>query len=78
MLHNLKSLAASQTSKIVGTNAVQCTTYSLMDSVFYRTIARYATGLIRCWQCANENSSAGIQFKCTKCQSLLELPDDVV
>lgn len=78
MLHNLKNLATSQTSKIVGTNAVQCTAYGLTDSVFFRTIARYTTGLIRCWQCSNENSSAGIQFKCTKCQSLLELPNDVV
>lgn len=78
MLHNLKSLATSPTSKIVGTNAVQCTTYGLPVSVFFRTISRYATGLIRCWQCGNENSSAGIQFKCTKCQSLLELPNDVV
>lgn len=69
MLHNLKS--------VPNMNAVQCT-HKVMDSVFFRAIARYATGLIHCWQCGNENSSAGIQFKCTKCQSLLELPDDVV
>lgn len=76
MLHNLKSVA-TRTSQIIGGNADQCA-HKLIDSVFFRAIARYATGLIRCWQCGNENSSAGIQFKCTKCQSLLELPDDVV
>lgn len=77
MLHNLKCVATSRTSQAIGTNVDQCT-HKLMDFVFFRTIACYATGLIRCWQCGNENSSAGIQFKCTKCQSLLELPDDVV
>lgn len=69
MLHNLKSAVTSRTAE-------QCT-HKLMSFVYFRAIARYATGLIRCWQCGNENSSAGIQFKCTKCQGLLELPDDV-
>lgn len=78
MLHNLKNVAKSQTTQMITVNSDQCTTHKTMNSVFCRTIARYATGLIRCWQCGNENSSAGIQFKCTKCQSLLELPDDVV
>ena len=77
MLHNLKMVATNRTSKIVGAITDHCT-HKLIDSIYLRPIARYATGLIRCWQCGNENSSAGIQFKCTKCQSLLELPDDVV
>lgn len=77
MLHNLKNLTKCRTIQVISANSDQCT-QKFMDSVYCRAIARYATGLIRCWQCGNENSSAGIQFKCTKCQSLLELPDDVV
>lgn len=70
MLHNLKHISTSRTAE-------QCTS-KLMSFIYVRPIARYGTGLIRCWQCGNENSSAGIQFKCTKCQCLLEMPDDVV
>lgn len=77
MLHNLKSVGTKRTSQIVVANSDRCA-HKLIDSVFFRAIARYATGLIKCWQCGNENSSAGIQFKCTKCQILLELPNDVV
>lgn len=77
MLHNLKSLVTSRTSQILGANSNH-RTHKLMECVFFRSISQYPKGLIRCWQCGNENSSAGVQFKCTKCQSLLELPDDVV
>ena len=76
MLHNLKRLAVFRVGGL-GANADHQTN-ELAKSVFIRTIASYASGLIKCWQCGNENSSAGIQFKCTKCQSLLDLPDDVV
>ncbi|XP_055306198.1 iron-sulfur cluster co-chaperone protein HscB [Sitodiplosis mosellana] len=75
MLHNLKRLAVFRIG-VFGANADHQTN-ELGKSVLIRTIASYASGLIKCWQCGNENSSAGIQFKCTKCQSLLELPDDV-
>lgn len=74
MLHNLKGISMRQTG-LFGANSDP---NNSIKSVFLRTIASYATGLIKCWQCGIENSSAGIQFKCTKCQSLLELPDDVV
>lgn len=76
MLHNLKSLAVIGIRGF-GANANQWTNQLGKYAVF-RTIASYASGLIKCWQCGNENATAGIQFKCTKCQSLLELPDDVV
>lgn len=68
MLHNLKGIAHN----------VNVNTNRLRSLLFSRAIASYAAGLIKCWLCGNENSTAGIQFKCTKCQSLLELPDDVV
>lgn len=74
MLHNLKLIALRQ----AGAFDANVNTNRLGSSLFSRSIASYAAGLIKCWLCGNENSSAGIQFKCTKCQSLLELPDDVV
>lgn len=73
MLHNLKKSAVFWTSSF-GANAEN----KSGKFVFQRTIVNYTNGLIKCWQCGNHNSTAGIQFKCTKCQSLLELPDDVV
>lgn len=73
MLHNLKKSAVFWTSSF-GANAE----HKSGKFVFKRTIVSYTNGLIKCWQCGNHNSTAGIQFKCTKCQSLLELPDDVV
>lgn len=37
------------------------------------------TNLNKCWQCGSPHSSnAGIQFQCTKCESLLDVPSDVV
>lgn len=74
MLHNLKTIVLRQT----GTLDANVNTNRLRNTLFCQTIANYTNGLIKCWHCGNENSSAGIQFKCTKCQSLLELPDDVV
>lgn len=76
MLHNLKGVVARRTG-FFGAN-IDENIAGLRSSLFFRAISSYATGLIKCWQCGTENSSAGIQFKCTKCQSLLELPDDVV
>lgn len=76
MLHNLKSVAMLWVG-VFGANVNQQTN-QLRKSLFSRTIANYAVGLIKCWHCGNDNATAGIQFKCTKCESLLELPDDVV
>lgn len=76
MLHNLKMRSMPWIGRF-GANVDQRSD-GLCKLWFSRTIASYASGLIGCWHCGNENSSAGIQFKCTKCESLLELPDDVV
>lgn len=76
MLHNLKSLSMRRIG-VFSANADQPTNV-LQKLLYFRTIASHAMGFIRCWRCGNEISTAGIQFKCIKCQSLLELPNDVV
>lgn len=76
ILHNLKSAAIDRIG-CFGANAHHQVAVC-RKSLFSRAIATYATGLIKCWQCGLENSSAGIQFKCIKCQCLLDLPNDVV
>lgn len=76
MLHNLKSISMRWIG-VFGANADQQTNV-LQKPVFFRKFVNCVTELIRCWHCGNENSTAGIQFKCIKCQSLLELPNDVV
>ncbi|XP_031635220.1 uncharacterized protein LOC116348374 [Contarinia nasturtii] len=75
MLHNLKHLSVFRIG-FFGANADQRSN-PLRKSMAFRTIASYASGLLKCWRCGNENAAVGIQFKCTKCQSLLELPGDV-
>lgn len=86
MLHNLKrTLTIANTANwldrwAAATVVPQTTTFSNTS----QAIIRYYTSdsnkvqLVKCWNCGNQRPSADIQFKCSKCENLLDLPNDVV
>lgn len=74
MLHNLKS----NSMRYLGLFGANIDKNNLRKLLLGRRFANNANILVKCWHCGNEHLSADILFKCIKCQSLLELPNEVV
>lgn len=75
MLHNLKKVLGQK----LAINAI-----SEPNALEWKMqqIGRYChtteTSLANCWNCGNAGTANNVQFKCNKCQHLLDLPANVV
>lgn len=70
MLHNLKVLLGANTKLMVVRPSGK------FDSKLQQ-LSTLNQSINKCWKCGTENSNH-IQFQCSKCQSLLSLPSNVV
>lgn len=83
MLHNLKVFRCLATVHKFGGNKSAIISANRWDAHLLSRLSSTSTPAtptsIKCWQCGSSHSSNdGIQFQCTKCQSLLNLPSQVV
>lgn len=77
MLHNLKRTIISTRNGYFGGN-MQSTTTNSMCYAIYRCLSNSTSAQIKCWSCGSVKKSTSIEFKCSKCQSLLDLPKNLV
>lgn len=82
MFHNLKVLRSISTVQKFGGNGIHSLASNRVSAHFLSRLSSTSTPTStsnKCWQCGTpQPSNGGIQFQCTKCQSLLDVPSDVV
>lgn len=77
MLHNLKIFF--RITRIHGFNTIsKQSTNKICYRIDQRTIGSYLNNSVKCWSCGIEKKPTETRFKCTECQSLLDLPFKVV
>lgn len=77
MLHNLKR-AISLCKKLAIPLTFKPNALEWSRQHNGRYIHTTEASLTKCWNCGNARTANNIQFKCDKCQHLLELPANVV
>lgn len=82
MFHNLKVLRSIAFAHKFGGNHSATLSPNRLSAHFllrHSSTSAPTTTPTKCWQCGSSHSpTGGIQFQCTKCQSLLDVPGQVV